>query len=60
MAGLFLLLYPSLPGDDGLAKGMSYAAIVCFLRVAMGVASHWMMFRVPPKTLLYTLATGLV
>lgn len=60
LAGLFLLLYPSLPGDAGLAKGVSYAVIVWFFRVAMGVASQWMMFRVPPKTLLYTLAMGLV
>ena len=60
MAGLFLLLYDSLPGANGLLKGISYAIIAWFFRVVMYVASQWMMFTVPGKTLLYTLFTGLV
>ena len=59
LAGLFLLLYPSLPGETGLAKGVSYGLLVWFLRVVMSVASQWMMYKVPSKTLLYTLLAGL-
>jgi len=59
LAGLFLLLYTSLPGVSGLAKGVSYALMVWFLRVGMSVASQWMMYNVPLKTLLYTLLAGL-
>jgi hypothetical protein len=39
LAGVFLLLYGSLPGDIGLAKGVSFALLLWFFRVAMGVAS---------------------
>ena len=60
MAGLFLLLYKSLPGAAGWMKGLSFGLIAWFLRVLMSVASHWMMYRVPPSALLYTLWTGLV
>lgn len=60
VAGMFLLLYQSLPGDSGLLKGVSFALIAWFFRVVMSVASQWMMFRVPGRTLLYSLATGLV
>jgi hypothetical protein len=59
LAGVFLLLYQSLPGQPGLAKGMSFAILVWFFRVVMGVASSWVMFRVPVGTLVYTLVTGL-
>jgi hypothetical protein len=59
MAGVFLLLYKSLPGDTGLLKGMSFALLVWFFRVAMGVASQWVMFNVPVAALLYTLFAGL-
>jgi hypothetical protein len=59
MAGVYLLLYNSLPGSTGLIKGLSFALLVWFFRVVMGVASQWMMFTIPNKTLLYTLATGL-
>ncbi len=59
LAGLFLLLYPSLPGVAGLVKGISFALLVWFLRVAMSVASQWMMYKVPGKTLLYSLGAGL-
>lgn len=59
LAGIFLLLYKSLPGEGGWVKGISFALIVWFLRVVMSVASQWMMFNVPDSTLLYTLITGL-
>lgn len=59
MAGVFLLLYRSLPGGAGLVKGLSFALLVWFFRVVMGVASEWMMFNVPTPALLYRLATGL-
>jgi hypothetical protein len=59
MAGVFLLLYESLPGASGLLKGVSFALITWFFRVVMTVASQWMMFRVPARTLLYSLVGGL-
>ena len=59
LAGVFLLLYKSLPGDIGLVKGMTFALLIWFFRVAMGVASQWMMYNVPVETLLYTLFAGL-
>ena len=59
MAGVFLLLYKSLPGGTGLVKGMSFAFLVWFFRVVMSSASQWVMFNVPVKTLAYSLITGL-
>ena len=59
MAGIFLLLYASLPGGTGLIKGISFALLAWFFRVAMSVASQWVMFKVPGKALLYSLLTGL-
>jgi hypothetical protein len=59
MAGAFLVLYHSLPGEAGLVKGISFAVMVWFFRVVMGVASQWMMFRVPASALAYTLLAGL-
>ena len=59
LAGVFLLLYRCLPGDTGLLKGVSFALLVWFFRVAMGVASQWMMYNVSVETLLYTFLAGL-
>lgn len=59
MAGMFLVLYPSLPGGTGIVKGISFACLSWFFRVIMSTASQWVMFRVPARVLLYTLATGL-
>jgi len=59
LAGIFLLLYSSLPGATGSVKGLSFAMLVWFFRVVMSVASTWMMFKVPVSALLYTLVTGL-
>src|SRR4030067_1622441 len=59
MAGVFLLLYNSLPGQTGFIKGVSFAVLVWFFRVVMYTASQWVMFKIPMQTLLYTLVTGL-
>lgn len=59
MAGIFLLLYNSLPGEIVLIKGMSFAVMAWFFRVVMYVASQWVMYKVPGKTLLYMLLVGL-
>jgi len=58
MAGVFLLLYISLPGETGLVKGMSFASLVWFFRVVMSGASQWVMFKVPVAALLYSLVAG--
>jgi hypothetical protein len=60
MAGVFLLLYRSLPGQSGLAKGLSYALIVWFFRVLMSAASSWMLFTLPAALVGYQLVTGLL
>ena len=59
MAGVFLLLYNSLPGETGFIKGVSFAVLVWFFRVVMYVASQWVMFIIPVQTLLYSLVAGL-
>ena len=59
MAGVFLLLYNSLPGEIGFIKGVSFAVLVWFFRVVMYVASQWVMFIVPVQTLLYSLVARL-
>jgi len=59
MAGVFLLLYKSLPGGTELVKGMSFACLVWFFRGVMYTASQWVMFNVPIEALLYSLVTGL-
>ena len=59
MAGVFLLLYKSLPGETGLVKGVSLAFLMWFFRVVMYAASQWVMFNIPVEALLYSLVTGL-
>ena len=59
LAGVFLLLYESLPGETGLLKGLSYATLVWFFRVVMSALSQWIMFKVPVKALIYMLLAGL-
>jgi len=58
MAALFLLLYKSLPGESGLLKGLSFAILAWFFRVAMSAASSWVMFQVPARMIFYNLITG--
>ena len=60
MAAVFLMIFKSLPGQSGLAKGIAFALIVWFFRVVMSAASSWMMFKVPIETIFYYLSTGLV
>jgi hypothetical protein len=60
LAGMFLLLYPCLPGAGGVVKGLSFAAGLWFLRVLMNAASTWMMFNVPLKTVAYKILAGAV
>lgn len=59
MAGLFLVLYQSIPGRSGWVKGLSYGLMIWFFRVLMYVVTIWMIFIVPAQTLLYILFTGL-
>jgi len=59
MAGVFLLLFNSLPGATGLIKGLSFAVLTWFFRVVMSVASQWVMYKIPVRTLLYSLVAGL-
>lgn len=59
MAGIFLLLYKSLPGKTGLVKGMSFAILIWFSRVFMYTASQWMMYNVSFEASLYSLVAGL-
>lgn len=59
MAGIFLLLHGSLPGDTGIVKGLAFGVLVWFFRVVMQVATQWMMFNIPAEALLYTLGCGL-
>ncbi len=58
IAGIFLLIYNSLPGEAGLIKGVSFAVLVWFFRVVMYAASQWIMYTIPLKTLLYSLIAG--
>jgi hypothetical protein len=60
LAGIFLMLYTSLPGQSGIVKGVSFALLVWFLRVVMQAASTWMMYTIPSPTILYGLVAGLV
>ncbi len=60
LAGIFLLLYRSLPGESGLIKGLSFGVLAWFLRVVMGALSEWIMYTVPGETLLYQAGAGLV
>lgn len=59
IAGLFLLLHTSLPGEAGLVKGVAFAFLMWFFRVVMSVASEHMTFDVPNSVLTYKLLAGL-
>jgi len=60
ISGLFLLLFPVLPTELGIIKGLTFGVGMWFFRVLMNVISSWMMFNIPCKTLVYLLLTGLV
>jgi hypothetical protein len=60
MAGVFLVLFKSLPGESGLLKGISFGVMVWFFRVVMYAATQWMTTTIPTDALLYSLGAGLV
>jgi hypothetical protein len=60
ISGLFFLLFPVLPTESGIIKGITFGVGMWFFRVLMNVISSWMMFNIPVKTLVYLLLTGLV
>lgn len=60
MAGIFLMINKSLPGESGVIRGLAFGIIIWFFRVVMQVASQWMMYNVPVKALLYTLSGGFI
>ena len=59
MAGIFLFLHKSLPGESGLIKGLAFGILIWFFRVFMQAASQWMMYNISVKTLIYSLTCGL-
>ena len=59
MAGLFMLLYRSLPGTSGWMKGLGFGLLAWFFRTLMNAASQWIMFNVSTATLAYMLLAGL-
>ena len=60
MAGIFMMVHKSLPGESGIIRGIAFGILLWFFRVVMQVASHWMMYNIPVKALLYTLICGLL
>lgn len=58
MCAIFVLLYDSIPGETGFAKGIAYGFIIWFFRVFMSVFTIYMTQKVPIKTLAYMLITG--
>ncbi len=58
MAGIFILLYGSLPGD-GVVKGLAFGLLAWFFRVLMQAASQWVMYTVPFRSVVYGAAAGL-
>jgi hypothetical protein len=60
ISGLFLLLFPVLPTESGIIKGITLGVGIWFFRVLMNVISSWMMFNIPGKTLVYLMLTGLI
>lgn len=60
MAGIFLVLYKSLPGESGLVKGISFGLMAWFFRVVMSAASQWMTTNIPVAALVYALVAGLL
>ena len=60
LAGLFLMINKSIPGESGIIKGIIFGLIIWFFRVVMQTASQWMMYDIPVKALLYTFISGFV
>ncbi|MBC8375865.1 MAG: hypothetical protein H8E26_07445 [FCB group bacterium] len=60
LAGIFLLLVQSLPGDTGFLKGLSYGLLIWFFRVVMYGATQYVMFNISFSLLLYIIVSGLL
>lgn len=60
MAGFFLLLYRSLPGSTGLAKGLFYALMLWFFRVVMHALGQWMTIALSWQAVAYLLVSGIL
>ena len=58
MAGLFLLLYNSLPGETGIVKGICFGLIAWYFRGFTTVMSQWIFSTVSLKTMGYAAITG--
>ena len=60
LVALFVTLRHCLPGRTALMKGVSFGAMVWFLRVVMRVAGEWITTTLPTSAHVYSLAAGLV
>ncbi|NQT62699.1 MAG: hypothetical protein HQ556_07050 [Candidatus Marinimicrobia bacterium] len=60
LAGIFLLLIQSLPGDTGVLKGLSYGLLIWFFRVVMYGATQYVMFNISLSLLFYIIVSGLL
>ncbi len=60
LVALFMTLRHCLPGRTNLVKGLSFGAMVWFLRVVMRVAGEWVISTVPVSAHVYSLVAGLV
>jgi len=60
ISGVFLLILPVLPSENGIVKGLVFGLGMWFFRVIMGAVSNWMMFKIPVNTILYMLVTGFI
>jgi hypothetical protein len=58
MAGVFVLLYPSLPGHLGVWKGLSFGALAWFFRVLMRAGSDAVMLKIPAAAVVYQIVAG--
>jgi len=60
LAGIFLILYDSFPGNSGVVKGIYFALMVWFLRVVMYATTQYMTLDVPAGLLAYILIAGMI
>jgi hypothetical protein len=58
LAGFYLILYRAMPVPPGVTRAISFGFLVWVLRTLMSTLSHWAMFDVPNRTLLYHLGAG--
>lgn len=59
IAGIFKIIFPVLPSNSRITKGIIFGTGMWFFRVVMSVISNWMMFAIPLKISIYILLTGL-